>query len=527
MFTWDSASLSDPGARENVVAFCNFCPIIDEGSTNITGTLKGITTWFCDYMNKIYLVNSRAKTRVIPNDVKTGLSVAIDSDMLNPEFSGQAKEKLANIEMDAFCKDLVIRGLDEWSKTNPADLQKVAKFIHSIAQVREKADKEKVKISANYESSAFSGLPSKYVKPTGKDHLELFICEGDSAKSPIVKCRNTTTQGIYPIRGKIISAFSNSPKEVFNNAEIQGILNILFGKKVYTPQNVRELTSEDCRFSKIIFTCDGDIDGYHIASLLLRFFILYLPYLIEDGRVYKAVPPLYMIKNGGKKKYFTENSDMVEFNQAEFIKKYKVETKDGELKGRQLKEFFIINADYKYEMDTCAANHALSPKIMELVLMSHLAGKSSKALEKEFKSHYRFIKMRNEHGIDIVEISDDQLYTVYFTDDFIADCKDAIKAIQANDHTLFKLNGEEASLYDVMTAYESISPTGVSRFKGLGEMDADELGESTILPESRTLIRYTVDNVKEEVATIRELESNKKKLLEFTGSINRKDLIGL
>ena len=234
-----------------------------------------------------------------------------------------------------------------------------------------------------------------------------------------------------------------------------------------------------------------------------------------------------MIKNGGKKRYFTENSDMVEFNQAEFLKKYKVETKDGELKGRQLKEFFIINADYKYEMDTCAANHALSPKIMELVLMSHLAGKSSKALEKEFKSHYRFVKMRNEHNIDIVEISEDQLYTVYFTDDFIADCRDAIKAIRVNDHTIFKLNGQNATLYDIMYAYESIAPSGISRFKGLGEMDADELGESTILPEGRTLIRYTVENVKEEVATIRELESNKKKLLEFTGDINRKDLIGL
>ena len=261
--------------------------------------------------------------------------------------------------------------------------------------------------------------------------------------------------------------------------------------------------------------------------MLLRFFILYLPFLIEGGRVYKAIPPLFMIKNGNKKKYFTENSDMVEFNQAEFVKKYKVETKNGELKGRQLKEFFIINADYKYERDVCAANHALSPKILELVLMSHLAGKSSKALEKEFKSYYRFVNMRSDHGIDIVEISDDQLYTVYFTDDFINDCKDAIKAIRNNDHTIFKLNGSNASLYDIMNAYESISPSNVSRFKGLGEMDADELGDSTILPENRTLIRYTVESVKEEIKTIRELESNKKKLLDLAGDINRKDLIGL
>lgn len=261
MITWDAAALNDPDSSGiSFSAYCNYSPSIDEGSTNITGVVKGVTTWICDYMNKIYLVNSRAKTRVIPNDVKTGLCLAIDSDVLEPVFTGQAKEKLSNIEMDPFCKDVVMRGLDEWSKSNPNDLQKVAKFIHSIAQVREKADKEKVKISANYESSAFSGMPAKYVKPTGKDHLELFICEGDSAKSPIVKCRDTAHAGIMPIRGKIISAFSHSAKEVFNNAEIQGILNILFGKKVYTPQNIKELTLEDCRFEKVIFTCDADID---------------------------------------------------------------------------------------------------------------------------------------------------------------------------------------------------------------------------------------------------------------------------
>lgn len=254
---------------------------------------------------------------------------------------------------------------------------------------------------------------------------------------------------------------------------------------------------------------------------------MYLPFLIEGGRVYKAIPPLYMIKVGGKKKFFTENSDMVEYNQAEFMKKYKIMNGKEELKGRKLKEFFIINADYKYDIDTCAANHALSPKIMELVLMAHLNKKSGKSLEKELRKYYRFLEYRNMNGIDVFEISDDKLYTLYLTDDFLSDCKDAIKAIKNNDTFVYKLNGEDATLYDIMDAYESISPTNVSRLKGLGEMDADELGISTILPEERTLIRYTVENVKEEVATIRELESNKRRLLEMATEINRKDLIGL
>ena len=104
---------------------------------------------------------------------------------------------------------------------------------------------------------------------------------------------------------------------------------------------------------------------------------------------------------------------------------------------------------------------------------------------------------------------------------------DGFKAYITNNNLEFKLNGEPSTLYGVMNAYESISPSNLSRFKGLGEMDVDELGVSTILPGERTLIRYTVENVKEEVATIRELESDKSKLLQLTGKINRKDLVGL
>ena len=253
MFTWDANALSDPATTgETVTAYCNWCPIYDAGSTNITGTLKGITSWFVDYMNRVYMPSTRSKVKIVPNDVKTGLCVSIDSDSLDPVFTGQAKEKLSNAEMDPFCKNVVSTGLDNWAKNNPNDLAKVAKFIKDIATIRERADKEKVKIATTYEASSFgSGLPIKYVRPTGKEHLELIICEGDSAKGPIVKCRDTKRQGIIPVKGKIISAFSNSYSKVFSNAEIQGIIKILFGGPYR-----KDLTVEDCKFEKIIFASD-------------------------------------------------------------------------------------------------------------------------------------------------------------------------------------------------------------------------------------------------------------------------------
>ena len=197
-FTWDTTALGDNYAfdRERVKAFSNTCPIYDAGSTNITGTLKGICNWFQKYINDIYLANSRSKVTVIPSDIKEGLCVIIDSASVDPQFSGQAKQKLTNEEMDPFCRKVVMNGLDEWSKNNPADLKKISEFIFEIAKIRTNADKEKVKISTNYEQSAFGGgLPASYKKPSGKDHLELWICEGLSALGALVQARDTSKQG--------------------------------------------------------------------------------------------------------------------------------------------------------------------------------------------------------------------------------------------------------------------------------------------------------------------------------------------
>ena len=252
MFTWDVSAIDDPAAKESVVAYCNYCPIKDPGSTNITGSIRGVCTWLADYMNKTFLPSTRSKVHVLPTDIRVGLTLAIDSASLNPIFTGQAKEKLSNPEMEIFCKNTVSSAMDNWAKNNPNDLAKVAKFIKDIATIRERSDKEKVKIATNYDVSSFgSGLPIKYVRPTGKDHLELIICEGDSAKGPIVKCRDTKIHGIYPIRGKLISAFSNNYTKVFSNEEIQGIIKILFGCSYR-----KDLTVNDCKFEKIIFAAD-------------------------------------------------------------------------------------------------------------------------------------------------------------------------------------------------------------------------------------------------------------------------------
>jgi DNA gyrase/topoisomerase IV subunit B len=194
---FDSGDESGPDNVEKVTAFSNFCPTIDMSSTHITGTIEGITRWFSKYMNSVYLANQNKKSKlnVLPTDIKTGLNIMISAAHLNPEFTGQAKERLSNDDMKVFCKDTVMNGLEEWSKVNPQDLTKLCKFFKEIAEIRSKTDKEKVKVANKFGSNPLNGLPAKYVRPIGRKNIELVIVEGDSAKGSAVNGRDPMTQG--------------------------------------------------------------------------------------------------------------------------------------------------------------------------------------------------------------------------------------------------------------------------------------------------------------------------------------------
>jgi len=180
----------------NVTAFSNMCPT--SKGTHISGSIQGICKWFCNYMNGVYLLNQKAKEKlvIVPNDIKNGLYIMISAACLEPVFIGQSKTELSNKEMAPFCQDVVMQGLDEWSKSNPNDLSKMAKFIKDMAEIRMKQSKEKEKIVQKFStSSAIGGLPHKYKRPTGKKGVELYICEGDSAISNVLKARDDTYQG--------------------------------------------------------------------------------------------------------------------------------------------------------------------------------------------------------------------------------------------------------------------------------------------------------------------------------------------
>lgn len=529
-FCFDSGCQDGPLPNETVTAFSNFCPTTQ--GTHINGVVEGICRWFSNYMNSIFLANQKNKKNKLTAtfaDIRNGLHIMISAAHLEPEFTGQAKEILSNKDMLKFCKDTIMSGLDNWSKQNPNELQRICKFFKDMAEVRQKSDSAKAKVASNYSSSPFSGLPSKYVKPlSDKKDVELIIVEGDSAKGTVVEGRDPQTQGIFPIRGKIINAFKCSMAKFFANQEVQSIHRIIWGKKEYSTR----LDPNEAKVRKIIIMADADVDGAHISALLLRMFIKYYPQLIMAGMLYKAIPPLYSIPKGKRNIYFTENIDIVKYIQKIFVNSYTItDMKNNKLTPREITSFFLRNADYLYYLEDDNANmYAIPPDLLELILIHYLENDKKfvfKKLNKEITKRYRFMNECEVIGDSIkIQGSIKEKYLFFINDTFIKDCQMVLKILESNDSFHYKVNGEKTSIYGIMSLYDKCEPSSVQRYKGLGEMDAEELAESTLKPGSnRMLIQYTLDNATEEIETIREYESNPKLILKHIGKVTREDLL--
>ena len=270
--------------------------------------------------------------------------------------------------------------------------------------------------------------------------------------------------------------------------------------------------------------------GAHIAALLLRMFVMYFPQMIEAGMVYKAIPPLYSIKQGKKTRYFTEQIDIVRYIQKIFVQNNKMTTlKKVELQNKDITVFFMRNSDYIYHLERISNTYAVEPFLLEMVLNNYVANKNKidlTKLKKELKSVYRFMDAEKVKNSIIVSGTIKASNLIIFNEKLIGDCSHILDIIRSNDELYYLINGEKKSIYQIMQIYDNTYPSSIQRYKGLGEMDKEELAESTLYPGSdRTLVRYTLKDAKEEIEAIREYESDSKKILSLVGTVSREDLL--
>ena len=512
LFTYDIKSMDDP----YILSFANMCPTT--GGTHVDGFLDGLVKYFRDYMNKVYLVNNK-KLSVTAPDIRTGLRAIVSIKHLYPLFSGQSKEFFSEASMKPYASESTMSFIDEWTKKNPSDLQKLGKYLKEVAELRLKQDNEKIKISDKYSASVISGMPSKYKKPNGKGPFELWITEGDSACSCMENNRDKATQALFPIRGKFSNALVKSTKEFFENKEVAGLTKI-FGYNSYQ----KYFEPEKFKPEKVVIATDADADGSHITSLLLLMFLRYFPFVLNEGKLYIANPPLYGITAGKKTKFFADNIEYVEYVQSVFCKDNDIRVnKKKPLTKSQIVKILYNNIDYVKFITHISNTYAIDPILLEFILYNRNLSytKFKNAIEKAFI----YTTVSKENNVIMIHGLVGSLYqTVFFNDRLINECAPIIELIDKSDK-FYYVNGTKSTLYQLMSLFAESEPKNLTRYKGLGEMPPKLLGQSTVIPGmGRTLKQYTTDDVKRELKYITSLQSDKSVFIKNV-KIRKEDII--
>ena len=273
-----------------------------EGGTHITGFRRGLTHTLKKYADESGMLE-KLKFDIAGDDFREGLTAIISVKVAEQQFEGQTKTKLGNREVSSSVSQAVSEMLTDYLEEHPDDAKTIVQKVILAAQARHAAQKAREMVQRKTVMS-IGGLPGKLSDCSEQDpaKCEVFLVEGDSAGGTAKQGRDRAFQAILPLRGKILNVEKAMQHKVFENEEIKNIFTAL-GVTIGTEEDSKALNLSKLRYHKIVIMCDADIDGSHIATLILTFFFRYMKELIESGHVYIATPPLYLVKKGQKKQY--------------------------------------------------------------------------------------------------------------------------------------------------------------------------------------------------------------------------------
>ena len=287
--------------KEHIFSYVNNINTI-EGGTHVTGFRQALTRVFKTYGDKQGLFE-RAKVVIEGDDFREGLSAIISVKVPEPQFEGQTKTKLGNSEVSGIVQTTVARALEAYLEENPREAKNVISKIILAAQARVAAKKARDMVQRKTVLSG-GGLPGKLADCSERDPVkcELYLVEGDSAGGTAKQGRDRSYQAILPLRGKILNVEKAMEHKIYENEEIRNMYTAL-GVTVGTPDDPKALNVVKLRYHKLIIMTDADVDGSHIATLILTFIFRYMKELVEQGYVYIAQPPLYLVKKGKEQEY--------------------------------------------------------------------------------------------------------------------------------------------------------------------------------------------------------------------------------
>ncbi|PKP44311.1 MAG: DNA topoisomerase (ATP-hydrolyzing) subunit B [Bacteroidetes bacterium HGW-Bacteroidetes-13] len=297
-----------------------------EGGTHLAGFRRGLTTTLKKYAETSGMLD-KLKFEISGDDFREGLTAVISVKVQEPQFEGQTKTKLGNREVTSAVSQAVSEMLEMYLEENPTDARIIVQKVILAATARHAARKARELVQRKTVMGGM-GLPGKLsdCSEQNPERCEIFLVEGDSAGGTAKQGRDRNFQAILPLRGKILNVEKAMQHKVLDNEEIKNIYTAL-GVTIGTEEDSKALNLQKLRYHKVVIMCDADVDGSHISTLILTFFFRYMRELIEQGHVYIATPPLYLVKKGTKKTYAWNEKQreqlMQEYGQGAAIQRYK------------------------------------------------------------------------------------------------------------------------------------------------------------------------------------------------------------
>jgi DNA gyrase subunit B len=504
------------GYAENIFSFANNINTV-EGGTHLTGFKTALTRALNQYAkNKNFLKDDLT---ISGDDTREGLTAVISIKVPNPQFEGQTKTKLGNSEVDGLVASNTLEALSSFFEENPSVANKIVDKAILASRAREAARKAR-ELTRRKGALEGASLPGKLADCSESDPkmCELYIVEGDSAGGSAKQARDRRYQAILPLKGKILNVEKSRLDKILSNEEIRTVITAL-GTSVGEEFDIAKL-----RYNKIIFMCDADVDGSHIRTLLLTLFFRQLPKLIEEGHIYIAQPPLYKIKRGTREEYIqTEEqmNDLLLDIATEGLKLVRVKPKE-EFSGKQLKEILALLVELnklKSILDKKGVNfkeflNFRHPKSKKLPIykakvddethfiysdseLAKLTGKGKKAKENE--ENVELIELFEAQDMDPIisklEKAGLEIETYYPAEPQAQSKKETKK------QAVYIIKGEKEntecfSLGEVLDVVYAEAKKGmyIQRYKGLGEMNPEQLWETTMQPEKRTVLQVQLED---------------------------------